>query len=193
MILGIVPARGGSKRLVGKNLRSLHGKPMIDYTIAAAEQCQTIDRYVVATEDEDIAAHARRLGAEVFKRPEALAQDDSSIYDTINLIMQDLAISKHDWIVLLQPTSPLRTAADIDAAVNLCISSTAPSCVSCEVCFPVPNGAIYVAYASWLAEHRNFDGPRTIVYPMHATRSVDVDTLADFERAERILAANETR
>ena len=185
MILGIIPARGGSKRLPGKNIRSLHGKPMIQYTIEAAQNSTMLNRTIVCTEDLAIKHVAEECDAEVIMRPQSMAQDHSSIYDTITYIQGE--VPGYEWIVLLQPTSPLRTSEDIDDAINSCISKTAPSWVYCEYGVPVPNGALYVAYASWLKEHGNFDGPRTITYGMPRHRSVDVDTLRDFERAEALI------
>jgi CMP-N,N'-diacetyllegionaminic acid synthase len=185
MILGIIPARGGSKRLPGKNLRSLGGKPMIQHTIEAAQQSVALNHFVVCTEDRKISEFAASAGVEIFRRLPEMAQDHSLVYETIDYVLDGFPTA--EWVVLLQPTSPLRTAADIDAAINLCISTTSPSCVSCEHGVPVPNGAVYVAYASWLREHGNFDGPRTITYGMPAYRSVDVDTLADFERAQALM------
>ena len=184
MILGIIPARGGSKRLPRKNIKDLAGKPMIAYTIAAARESAMLGRFLVSTEDPEIAEVAERYGAEVIDRPPDLADDKSSVYDEILRIMSEIPC---EWVVLLQPTSPLRNGEDIDNAINLCRANAAPSCVSCEYGIPVPNGAVYVAYASWLREHRNFDGPRTVAYQMPSYRSVDVDTMADFERAEGLL------
>jgi CMP-N,N'-diacetyllegionaminic acid synthase len=185
MILGIIPARGGSKRLPGKNTRPLAGKPMIEWTIDAAKAAVSIDHFVVCTEDANISMAAEAAGAESFRRPPEMAQDDSSIYDTIFHVLDAYRVA--DWVVLLQPTSPLRTAEDIDRAVTLCMVNTAPACVSCEFQVPVPNGGVYVAYVRWLREHRNYDGPRTVTYMMPSYRSVDVDTIEDFERAEALL------
>ncbi len=185
MILGIIPARGGSKRLPGKNIKNLAGKPMIDYTVQAAKQSKLLDRFVVVTEDDEISTVVRNYcRAEVFPRSQELAQDDSSIYDTIFHVLDEI---EAEWVVLLQPTSPLRNAADIDACISLCLASAAPSCISVEVMRPDANGAVYVAYVDWLREHKIFDGPRAIVYQMPSYRSVDVDTLEDFERAEAII------
>ena len=181
MILGIIPARGGSVRIPRKNVKDLAGKPMMAWTIEAAKASK-IDRFVVTTEDAEIANVAEAWGAEVFDRDPKYA--DSSIYDAIFEVMDAIPST---WVVLLHPTSPLRTAEDIDACIDLCMTHAAPSCVSCEFTVPVPNGAVYVAYSSWLREHRNFDGPRTVVYQMPTYRSVDVNVQADLERAEVLL------
>lgn len=183
MILGIIPARAGSKRIPGKNLKLLGGRPLIEWTIRAAKGSRVLDRFVVATEDDEIAEVAETCGAEVFRRPASMATDTASVYDTVFAVLNEIGA---EWVVLLHPTSPFRTAGDIDACVESCIARSAPSCVSVESTRPVPNGAVYVAYVSWLREHRNFDGPRTIVHQMPSYRSVDIDTPEDWARAEAI-------
>jgi CMP-N,N'-diacetyllegionaminic acid synthase len=110
-VLGLIPARAGSKGIVGKNLKPFRGQPLIGYAIHAASQSQIIDRIVVSTDSEEIARLARDLGAEVpFLRPPELAQDDTPMLPVIEHAVHAL---EHDgWqphlIVLLQPTSPLR-------------------------------------------------------------------------------------
>jgi len=188
LILGIIPARGGSKRIPRKNIRILGGKPMIAWTIAAAK-ASIINRFVVSTEDSEIADTAEAWGAEVFNRNPRFAEDEASIYDAVFEVMDEIPST---WVVLLHPTSPLRTAADIDACINQCLINSAPACVACEYTVPVPNGAVYVAYTSWLREHRNFDGPRTVVYQMPSWRSIDVNVQADFDRAEQLLKTHES-
>lgn len=128
-VLGLVTARGRSKRIPRKNLQVLGGRPLIAWTIAAGKGSRYIDRLVVSTEDREIADVARSFGADVpFTRPEALATDDSPGIDPVLHALA--ALPGHQWIVLLQPTSPLRQAADIDACLELCERSAAPACVS---------------------------------------------------------------
>jgi len=128
-VLGVITARGGSKGLPRKNVLPLAGKPMIAWTVEAGLASACIDRLVLSTDDEEIAEAARTAGCEVpFMRPDELAADDTpGIAPVIHAID---AVPGFDYVVLLQPTSPLRTAADIDACVDLCASSGAPSCVS---------------------------------------------------------------
>lgn len=132
-LLTCIPARGGSKGIPRKNIRPLAGKPLIGWTIDAAKQAACVNRIVVSTEDEEIATVARALGAEVpFMRPEELAADDTpGIEPVLHAIAQ---LPGFDWLLLLQPTSPLRTAADIEGIVDFCHSQQAPAAVSiCEV------------------------------------------------------------
>lgn len=131
-ILALIPARGGSKGLPGKNIRPLHGKPLIGWSIEAAKASRYVTRVVVSSDDESILAVARACGAEIpFVRPQALARDDTPGIDVV-LHALDI-LPGFDWVVLLQPTSPLRTVGDIDAAIEHCLAGGAPACVSvCE-------------------------------------------------------------
>lgn len=128
-VLALIPARGGSKGLPGKNVRELGGKPLIAWTIEAAQRARYVHRVVVSSDDEAIIAVARAWGAEVpFVRPAALAQDDTPSMDVVMHALEHIA--GVEWLVLLQPTSPLRTANDIDAALERCWQAGAPACVS---------------------------------------------------------------
>ncbi|MDY0147963.1 MAG: acylneuraminate cytidylyltransferase family protein [Halothiobacillus sp.] len=131
-MLALIPARGGSKGLPGKNIRPLKGRPLIGWSIEAARASRYVSRIVVSSDDEEILAVARDQGAETpFRRPASLAGDDTPSMDVVLHALDQLA--GFEWIVLLQPTSPLRLALDIDAAIEQCLKTAAPSCVSvCE-------------------------------------------------------------
>lgn len=128
-VLAVIPARGGSKGLPRKNILEAGGRPLIAWTIDAALAASCVDRVVLSTDDEEIAAVAKGFGCDVpFMRPPELADDEAP---TIDVVMHALrSIPQHDVVILLQPTSPLRTAADIDAAFSLMKKRQAPSCVS---------------------------------------------------------------
>ncbi len=134
-ILAIITARGGSKRLVGKNTRPLAGKPLLDWTVDAARQCKaSLHNVVLSTDDEAIAAAGRACGAEVpFMRPLELATDTAGslevVQHAVRFIEQRDGVAM-DWILLLQPTSPLRTRADIDAAIALAQQGGCDSVIS---------------------------------------------------------------
>lgn len=123
-IIGIITARGGSKGIPRKNICKLHGKPLIEYTIKAAQSvADCFHRVIVSTDDEEIANVCRSAGAEVpFLRPSYLARDDTP---TLPVLQHALSYVEHDgafrtdWIMVLQPTSPLRTGKDITAAIRL--------------------------------------------------------------------------
>lgn len=120
-ILALVPARGGSKGLPGKNMAEIGGHPMVAHSILAGLDCPYVARTVVTTDDAAIAQAARRYGADVIDRPAALACDTARSEDAV---FHALAILEErgyafDLLVLLQPTSPLRDVADVSAAVEL--------------------------------------------------------------------------
>lgn len=133
-MIAIIPARGGSKGLPGKNIRKLNGKPLIAYTIEAALKSRHIDRVIVSTDDEDISKIAKQYGAEIpFMRPAELASDTAMAVD--NYIYTIGRLEKEggkiiDAFVVLQPTSPLRIAEDIDGAVEMFLENKADSVIS---------------------------------------------------------------
>jgi len=119
-ILAIIPARGGSKGIPRKNIRLLAGKPLIAYSIETALKSKYIDKVVVSTDDEEIAEIAKIYGAKVIERPEELARDESPTIDAIFHVLETLQSNYvPEIVVLLQPTSPLRNAKDIDNAIDL--------------------------------------------------------------------------
>jgi CMP-N,N'-diacetyllegionaminic acid synthase len=132
-VLAVIAARGGSKGLPGKNIIELAGKPLVAWSIEAARRSQYIDRLILSSENEDIIAVAKRFGCEVpFRRPPELATDSAGA-DPVLVHALDHLDEAFDFFVLLQPTSPLRTAADIDGAIELCVRRGAPACVGmCE-------------------------------------------------------------
>ena len=120
-ILALIPARGGSKGIKGKNITDLSGKPLIAYTIEASLGSRYIDHTIVTTDDDKIAEVSRNAGAEVpFLRPKELASDTAKTIDAVLHAIKEtenLGI-KSEVLVLLQPTQPLRTSADIDGAIQ---------------------------------------------------------------------------
>lgn len=126
-IITIIPARGGSKGLLRKNIKPLLGKPMIAWTIEQAKNSKYIDRIIVSTDDKEIAKISKKYGADVpFLRHKELARDNSS---TIDVIMHaiDWFEKKGDYfdmVVLLEPTSPLRDVEDIDKCVEILLDNT---------------------------------------------------------------------
>jgi N-acylneuraminate cytidylyltransferase len=129
-VLALVPARGGSKGLPRKNVLPIAGKPLIAWSIEAARRSKYVDRVIVSSEDAEILAAATAAGAYApFVRPASLAADDSSSVDVALHALEALDRS-YDYLVLLQPTSPLRSTEDIDACLEACVQGEAPSCVS---------------------------------------------------------------
>ena len=141
-MLAIIPARGGSKSVPKKNIKFLDGKPLIAYTIEAACASRLIDRLILSTDDEKIADVAREYGVEVpFMRPPELAKDDSLAIDnylyTLNKLNDEKA-KQYDEFIVLQPTSPFRTAQDIDNAIELFYEKKADSVISVSEVLPSP-------------------------------------------------------
>lgn len=132
--LGVIPARGGSKGIPGKNLMHLAGRPLLSYTAEAALQSRRLDRVILSTDDETIASAGKQLGLEVpFIRPAHLATDQASIIAVLRHAVDQLEVQegyRAEVVVLLQPTSPLRTTAHIDAAIELLEREGADSVVA---------------------------------------------------------------
>ena len=122
-ILAIIPARGGSKGIPGKNIKELNGKPLMAYTIEEALKCPEIDRVVVSTDSKENAQVAEKYGAEVpFMRPAQLAADTSKTIDAVWDVLDRLE-EDYEYVVLLQPTSPLRLAEDITGAIQKAVEN----------------------------------------------------------------------
>ena len=128
-VLAIIPARGGSKGIHRKNIKSFNGQPLISWTIRTALKCPLIDKTIVSTDDHEIADISKSYGANVpFMRPNELSQDSTpGIEPVLHAIEQ---LPQYDWVLLLQPTSPLRTADDICGIINLVKDKKASSAVS---------------------------------------------------------------
>ena len=135
-IVAIIPARGGSKGIPRKNIKQLFGKPLIVWTIEHAKKSRYIGRITVSTEDKEIAEISKKCGAEVIERPEELAKDETPTIDVIFHVLEVIKAENFEpgLVVLLQPTSPLRNAQDIDNAIELFLKNDCESVVSvCEV------------------------------------------------------------
>jgi len=212
-VLALVPARGGSKGILRKNLVSLAGKPLLHWTLDAARAAESVTRVVVTTDDGEIAAAVR--DAEVLRRPPELAADDTPMLPVIRHALETFPC---DVLVLLQPTSPLRRARDVDAAVHQLLESGADTVVSVV---PVPHrylpeslmelhGDRLVARAEPVARQAQStlyarNGPAVLAlrpgrlgdslyggdvraYVMEGRESLDIDTPFDLELAEALLA-----
>lgn len=131
-IIAIIPARGGSKGLHRKNVRLLGGKPLIAWTIEAAHASRYLDRVILSSDDDEIISVAAEYKCEIpFKRNSNLATDDTP---SIEVVIDALKhCPGYEWVVLLQPTSPMRTSEDIDRTIEQLVTLNAPACVTvCE-------------------------------------------------------------
>ena len=125
-ILGVIPARGGSKRVPRKNILPINGKPLIAYAIESALKAN-LDRVIVSTDDTEIAEIARRYGADVpFLRPKELAADDTPDAPVLRHALEFLeqAGERYDYVVLLRPTTPFKTADDINEIIKKAVSGS---------------------------------------------------------------------
>lgn len=185
----MIPARGGSKGIPRKNLALLAGRPLLAYTVAAARASRGLTRVMVSTEDAEIAAAARQLGADVpFLRPAHLAGDETPMLDVLVDLLASLEQQERyrpDILVLLQPTSPFRRATHIDGAIDLLTASGADSVVSVV---PVPHqftptslmrldGDRLVPWSDVPAPTRRQDKPRLFARNGPAVLAVRADLL----------------
>lgn len=229
-VLAIVPARGGSKGIPGKNIKRLGGFPLIAYSIAAGLQAHSVNRVLVSTDDENIARVAREWGAEVpFLRPAELAQDNTTdwpVFDHALRWLEENEGYQPEIVVQLRPTSPFRRVSHIDDAVGLLRENAQADAVR-TVCLPRENpfkmwldddgwmqplmkgygeepynqprqelpvawwqtGSVDACRARTIRELRSMTGRRILPLKMSATDVIDMDSPADWEMAETLLAS----
>ncbi|MEQ6123912.1 acylneuraminate cytidylyltransferase family protein [Pseudotenacibaculum sp. MALMAid0570] len=132
-VVAIIPARSGSKGIPNKNLTKVGGKPLIAWSVEAAENSNGVDRIIVTSDGKDILEFSDQYkSVEILKRPESLAQDNTPTAPVIEHALDQFDISgdEYKYLILLQPTSPLRTAEDIDKALKLLNETNANSLIS---------------------------------------------------------------
>jgi len=130
--LAIIPARGGSKRLPRKNVLDLVGKPLIAWSIEAGLNSEYIDKIIVTSDDKEILDISTRFGADTINRPDELASDTATSFDAVKHTLEN--IESYEYVVLLQPTSPLRSFKHINEAIELLESKNADAVISvCEM------------------------------------------------------------
>ena len=216
--LAVIPARGGSKGIPRKNIKMFAGKPLMCWTIEAALTSVFIDRTVVSTEDAEIAEVARQWGAEVIDRPVELAQDETLITPVLEHVITTLEKEGYrpDFVVLLNPTSPLRGKDHLDVGLRPFIWSDKDSSVSVTpgvVCLweikdgmvkanydyankprrqdsPISfseNGAVYVVRTDFLMREHRFIGGKISLFALPPYNALDIDTPLDFKVAEMVM------
>lgn len=136
-IVGIIPARGGSKGIPRKNLKLIAGKPLIVWSIESAKKSKLLNDFFVSTEDEEISRVAKRSGAKVINRPARLATDEASVLSVLHHAAKK---TKADAILLLQPTSPIRGKSLIDDCIKEFINAKADSLATGFMCKYIPYG-----------------------------------------------------
>lgn len=222
-VLAIIPARGGSKGLPRKNIIELAGKPLIAWTIEACLNSKYITKTIVSSDDDEILTISSKYGAEVIKRPAALASDISPSEPVIEHVLSVLE-EAFEYIIFLQPTSPLRSKEDIDIAMDFFLNSDATALISvCEIDNKVlkalkikdngylegisnneypfmrrqdlpkiymPNGAIYIISKDSFVRDGKLLTDKTIAYEMKMPNSLDIDSKADLDKAEKYIMSN---
>ena len=171
-VLAVIPARGCSKRVPRKNLREYRGLSLLLWAHRAAVQSKYLDMTFCSTEDSEIWRIAKQNAVACIQRPDELATDDATCEDVLR---HSLSLHPADWVVLLQPTSPNRTAADIDACIER--AQLGHGCISTYM--GKTNGAVYVATAEWLAEHE-FSHAGLCKFEMDESHSLDINLPEDF-------------
>lgn len=212
-VISIIPARGGSKGIYKKNLRLLNNRPLVVYSIEQSLQAKLIDETYVSTEDNEIRKVSIENGAKVIDRPPELANDTTS---TESVLLHATEYSKNvfDYIVLLQPTSPMRFPRQIDEAIKLILKEDGDSLLSVyqnasffwnndgtsincnyknrprrqdkEWEF-VENGSIYITKKETLLKEKNRLGGKIIMYEMPKWMSFEIDEPFDFELIEYLM------
>ncbi len=200
IIVGVTPARGGSKGIPRKNIRFIAGKPLIAWTIEAAKESQLLNRYIVSTEDEEIAKISRQYCAEVLYRPPELATDKISTLRVLQYVIKQVPC---DIIVLLQATSPIRKQRLIDECIREFIDNGYDSLATGFMCkyveygknesprqeiegFFYDDGNVYVIKADLIKEGKRY-GKNIGRKIISRWENVEIDDEFDFWIAEKIL------
>tara|TARA_R110000850_G_scaffold275701_1_gene415549 strand:+ start:132 stop:842 length:711 start_codon:yes stop_codon:yes gene_type:complete len=229
-ILAIIPARGGSKGIPGKNIKLLGGKPLLHYTLEAARGSKLLSRVVLSSDDAEIIAVAKKLGLEVpFVRPASLATDEAGSLEVVQHALNELAKEgeHYDAVCLLQCTTPFREPGCIDAAVQKFLEMGCDALVTVR---KVPeeynphwvfeddgsgrlkiatgdseiikrrqdlpkayfrDGSIYITKTDVILKKHSLYGDTTGYIVSKGERYVNLDTIADWERAESLLKKEE--
>lgn len=203
-VLAIIPARKGSKRLPNKNILKLQNKPLIYWSIQAAKKSKLITNIVVSSDSEKVVKIAKKLNVNAVKRPNKLSLDNTPTIDTIKYTIKNI-VGIYDYIILLQPTSPLRTNRHIDSAIKKLLYSKSSSLVSVskekdsESKYSEKNinkflskgnyklnGAIYICNTKKLIINNSFFLKSNYSFMMKDRDSIDIDYIDDFKKAEKL-------
>ena len=217
-ILGVIPARGGSKGVLQKNIRPLNGKPLISYTIELSLHLSELNECVVSTDDEIIKQVAEESKIRVIDRPRELAADTAST-ESVLLHVLDVYSNKYqenfDYIVVLEPTSPLRTLSTVRDCIENTVSNNRVSLMTVReirenvgqiqegnfhpICVDAPRrrqdrtplytecGVVYICKVSHLRTTGSLLTNKTTAYVVNETESIDINTEEDFRLAEYLV------
>ena len=199
-LLAVIPARGGSKGIPRKNIRPIAGKPLLAWTIEAAQSSKLLSRYVVSTEDREIASVARSYGADVLERPKELAGDKASTLDVLQHVIAEIPAQT---VVLLQGTSPIRDPGLIDRCIERYLDTGADSLATGWMCryveygtsdfrrqdltgFFYDDGNVYVMGVDLIRKGDRY-GSRIERVILDKEQNLDIDDEFDFWLAEQVL------
>lgn len=217
-ILALIPARANSKRVKNKNLRNLNGKPLIFWSILAAKKSKYIKEICITSDSQAILKYAKKQNVKTIKRPKKLANDTIHAEEAMIHAYQSLN-KKYDYIIMLQPTSPLRSSKHIDDAVKKILYSKKDSLLSVcknskfiwkkknnnfspinydikkrprhqDVNFYQENGAIYITKSNILLKNKNRLGGKIDIFIMDQECSIDIDSISDFKKAKVFMVKN---
>lgn len=200
MILGVIPARGSSKGIPRKNIKMIAGRPLIAWTIDAAKESKLLDRFVVSTEDDEIARISTKYGAEVIKRPADLATDEAT---TLSVLQHAVSLIEADAIVVLQPTSPVRDKGLIDRCIKRFQKTRPDNLATGYMCklmeygtchqrrqelkgFFYDDGNVYVLKSNLIRQGKTF-GKKVERVLIDREQNTEIDDEFDFWIAEQIL------
>jgi CMP-N-acetylneuraminic acid synthetase len=205
MILGLIPARGGSKGVPNKNIKMIYGKPLIVWTIEHALQSHLLDKVIVSTDSEEIAEVAGRSGAQVMMRPPELATDTASTQDVMAYTLRRMSA---DILVLLQPTSPCRSEGLIDECIREFMENDYDSLATGFICdykeygsntlprqqiegFFYDDGNVYVIKADRILQGDRY-GKKIGHKLISRYENAEIDDMYDFWLLEKILEKQQT-
>ena len=222
-IISIIPARGGSKGLPKKNILELAGKPLIAWTIESSLKSKYISKTIVSSDCDEILNISSKYGSEILKRPDELARYTTPTEPVVEHILQNIKdLGNYSYLVLLQPTSPLRDEKDIDEAISKLIQEKdATALISVKEIdnkilkafkinnngylegisnnkYPfmrrkdlpkvfMPNGAIYIISINEFLKTKRLFSDNAISYLMNEEKSLDIDTIDDFEKIKNYI------
>jgi len=184
--LAIIPCRLGSKRLRNKNIKIFKGKSLFVWTYLNAKKSKYLDKIIISSESNIVLNIARKYGYKYkYLRKKSLAQCHTSSNDVILDIIKNN--KKFDYFVFLQPTSPLRTYYDIDNSIEELIKKKKNILLSTKGKSKILNGAIYIGSIKSFIKNKNFKSKKIFYFYMPISRSIDIDYLKDFKKAERLI------
>ena len=217
MVLGVTLARGGSKGILNKNIKEIAGKPLLAWTIEAAQKCQNLNNYIVSTDSMEIAEVARGYGVDVVMRPPELAEDNTPSVVSLKHATRGFP---HETIAMIPCTNPLRTAQDIDSALMRYAWDEFDSVIGVTEAYPperikylesmmlvdvLPEpqdgqrqflqkyykrcGAFYITSREWVDKGVLFGHPHSHGYVLPRERGVNIDDELDWKLAEVLLEA----